>query len=1056
MQTSTDNLQTETTEQCQLLGYKDGETVYYRAIADNKPRKLSAKFPANPSELVNLNNDGFNIYLVVNGGGDKDADITTCKAIFYEHDDRPKEDQLFLWQSLELPEPTFQVDTGGKSIHSYWVFDEPIAVDLWKILQTELLNFSKADRTIKNPSRVMRLAGFKHQKTGELSTIVSKSGNRYSYDKLRSLVPPTPVVVKEKKQKPAAEASPKPPIPKATTPSGTAIPLENCLAHSNRDLLRGVSEGGRNDSGATLVRDLISTANYLDSIGTLYIGDARSLFDDFCTRCDPSLDDAEAQTIWDSAQRDNPSPSCPPDAIANILNAWNKENDPNYVAPIEERKLGYYTSPHEGLVLVHKGKDDGEGEPTKVTTKIGNHLEAIAVVDNPEQNQSALLLEFKTFQGHIRRVVILRSDLAGDGTAIISMLMGLGYAFKRKQKAPLLDYLHGLGIGISKKYTVTESTGWVGESFVMPHKTYGDVDLRFRDIDPIPDVITEIKGTLQGWKDNVAAHCAGNSRSILALGSSFAAPLLPIVDVESGGFHLVGATSQGKTTILSIAASVTGLKTVSSWRTTDNALEGGLAASNHLCLPLDELNQADPRKVGSIVYMLGNGIGKGRSTKEGTNRKSKTWLTLVLSSGETTIGKFMELAGEVIKGGQEVRLPNIPAIPENSKYGCFETIHGADTAAQFVAALDAAVKEHRGMALDAFLSRLVVDAVDPTFAGNLSKQVHLIAAKLCEGTKDSAIGRVAKRFALVQVALGLAHKYGLLPFDVEQVGWGVSECFNAWLKARGGDGSIEIKNAVDRIEHLLVINEFSDRVFTLPDNNDRVVRNLLACRKLDFDGQTEEFWVPSSVFDKEFCDGVNKTELVKELQRLGWLIPPRKDGKSTHQRSIKGKAKYYFVFGKRENGSEGSEGSEGNSSNEDGVKVVDPPTSLHYPKITSEGGEGSPPKNDSSLHHLHHPKITSEGSVEGHNHYPASVLDLSSLPSPPSPLKTGTRNPILEKYLKVGDRVKYIGDNKSLQAQYAGALEIFEIKGDSYTCKKPSGSLTSWIELEDLQLAEVA
>jgi uncharacterized protein (DUF927 family) len=980
-------------EQLQLLGYQQDELFYPRALGGEYPRMLSAKFPAIPPELADLNDRGSNIYFVVNGGGNTDEDVITCKAIFYEHDNLPKEDQLYLWQSKRLPEPTFQVDTGGKSIHSYWVFDKPIDRDLWKILQTDLLNFSDADRTIKNQSRVMRLAGFKHQKTGEVASIVSKSGTKYSYDEIRALVPPTPVLVKKTKQKQKHKQDRKPSTPRAVNPSTVAIPLENCLAHSNRDLLRGVGEGGRNDSGATLARDLIGTANYLDSIGTLHIGDARSLFDDFCSRCNPNLDDVEAQTIWDSAEGDNPEPSCPPDAIANIVNAWNKENDPNYVAPIEERKLGYYTSQNDGLVLVHKGKDT-EGELTKVTTKIGNHLEAIAVVDNPEQNQSALLLEFKTFQGYIRRVVILRSDLAGDGTAIISMLMGLGYAFKRKQKAPLLDYLHGLGIGISKKYTVTESTGWVNESFVMPHKTYGDPDLRYRDIDPIPDVITEIKGTLQGWKDNVAAHCAGNSRSILALGSSFAAPLLPIVDVESGGFHLVGATSQGKTTILSIAASVTGLKTVSSWRTTDNALEGGLAASNHLCLPLDELNQADPRKVGSIVYMLGNGIGKGRSTKEGTNRKSKVWQAMVLSSGETTIGKFMELAGESIKGGQEVRLPNVPAIPENSKYGCFETIHGADTAAQFVSALDAAVKEHRGMALDAFLSRLVVDAVDPTFAGNLSKQVHLIAAKLCEGTKDSAIGRVAKRFALVQVALGLAHKYDLLPFDVEQVEWGVSECFNAWLKARGGDGSIEIKNAVDRIEHLLVTNEFSDRVFTLPDNNDRAVRNLLAYRAVGFEGMTEEFLVPTSVFDREFCDGVNKTELVKELQRLGMMSPPRSDGKAIRARRVKGKQSNFYVFPKCENSGDAGDAGDAGTCNPIPVTVLPASPLHHHPKTAGDAGDAVDALSQ-PLHHLHHrPKTAGDADIATQNPLGQTVSATASPASPASPTKTGLGNSI--------------------------------------------------------------
>ena len=556
--------------------------------------------------------------------------------------------------------------------------------------------------------------------------------------------------------------------------------------------------------------------------------------------------------------------------------------------PKEETKPSRFTSSIEtGLVKV---SSDGDGE------SIGNHLAAIACVDNPERDGAALLLEFKTFKGDIRRWTMLRAYLAGDGSAIAEGLLSRGYNFKRKNKGALLDYIQGLGSDVEKTYTVTDLSGWVNGSFVLPHKTHGDEDLRFRDVDPIPDAITEMTGTLQGWIDTVAARCAGNSRLILAIGSSFAAPLLPIADVESGGFHLVGSTSQGKTTILSVAASVTGLKTVSSWKTTDNALEGGLAASNHLCLPLDELNQADQRKVGSIVYMLGNGIGKGRSTKDGINRKPKVWLTLVLSSGETTIGKFMELAGESIKGGQEVRLPNIPAVPDGSLYGCFETIHRADTAVQFVSALEAAVKQHHGVALDAFLSRLVVDTADPTFAGNISKQVTLIAAQLAAGTIDSAIGRVAKRFALVQVSLGLAHKYGLLPFDVEQIEWAISECFKSWLKDRGGDGSIEVKQAISHIEHLLVTNEFSDRVSTLPVKDDRVVRNLLAYRSINFEGETEEFLIPTTVFDREFCNGVNKAELVKELQRIGWLLPPSGDGRPTIERRVKGKKSRYFIF----------------------------------------------------------------------------------------------------------------------------------------------------------------
>ncbi|PSB57890.1 DUF927 domain-containing protein [Chamaesiphon polymorphus] len=554
---------------------------------------------------------------------------------------------------------------------------------------------------------------------------------------------------------------------------------------------------------------------------------------------------------------------------------------------------------------------------------IGNHLTAIACIDNPDEDGAALLLEFKTFKSTIRRWTMLRAFLAGDASSIIEGLFSRGYVFKREQRGLLLDYLYGLGANIAENYTVTDSSGWVGKSFVLPHKTYGDENLKFRNVDPSPEAITELKGTLQGWKDTVAARCGGNSRLILGLGTSFAAPLLPIINIESGGFHLVGDTSQGKTIILSVAASVSGVKDIPHWRTTTNGLESTATAFNHLCLPLDEIGQADPKDVGNIAYMLANGQGKARMKKDLSNRKPKTWQLMVLSSGEFGLGKYMAQANITLKGGQEVRLPDVPAVPEGSIYGCFETIHGADTSAQFALAIKAAVIEHHGTALDAFLSRLVVDAADPAFVGNLSKQVHLVTAKLAEGTSDSAIGRVANRFALVQVVLGLAHKYDLLPFPVEDIEWGISTCFKAWLTARGGDGSIEVKQAIKRIEHLLVTNEFSDRVMDLRDGDTKTIRNLLAYRKVGVEGHTEEFWVPPTVFDKEFVVGVNKVGLVKELQRLGWLLPPRPDGKSVHQRKINKKASYFYIFPKRKNGSEAGEAGEAHPSKPVSDEIVE-------------------------------------------------------------------------------------------------------------------------------------
>jgi uncharacterized protein (DUF927 family) len=641
----------------------------------------------------------------------------------------------------------------------------------------------------------------------------------------------------------------------------------------------------------------------------------------------------------------------------------------------------------KGLILLELG-DDGnpkhDADGSVLGQKIGNHLEAVAYIDSPEQDSAALLLEFGTARGFTRRWTMPRSELAGDGSEICRGLLSRGYWFDRSLKRHLLEYLQGLGSNVEKIYTVTESSGWVNKSFVLPHKTYGDENLKFRDVELSPESLTEVVGTLQEWIDRVAAMCAGNSRLILALGASFAAPLMPLINIESGGFHLVGATSQGKTTILSVAASVIGLKDIPHWRTTTNGLESTATAFNHLCLPLDEIGQADPKDVGSIAYMLANGQGKARMKKDLTNRKGKTWQLMVLSSGEVGLGDYMAQAKVTQKGGQEVRLPDIPAVPDGAAYGCFETIHGAADAVQFVNAIEAVVKANHGAVMDAYLSQLVVDIADPGFVGNLSKQTYLIAKQLSEGYKDSAIGRAAKRFALVQVALGLAHKYGLLPFSVDQISWAIEKVFMSWVSERGGDGSIEIKQALKKIDHLLTTNEFSKRIYDLRGTDSQDVENLLAYRKVDDAGETLELWVPTPVFDKEFCCGVNKDELIKALQATGRMIPPRPDGKPIHQRAKKGKTQYFYIFQNIEKVGEGSEGSEGNSYNQDNKRVLPFQGRLHQHPVNSEGSEG---KTD-ILHCLHQPLTSSEGKTESCNAHPEIVTDEASQPSPPSPQKT--------------------------------------------------------------------
>lgn len=113
---------------CDLLGKDECET-HVRAFPHKKSKRRAQIgvrsgliLGADIYELQKINQQGRAVYSVVNDGGDSDSEITHCRAIFCEWDDKPIDWQKTAWKELGLPEPTFQVLTGGKSVHSYWVF----------------------------------------------------------------------------------------------------------------------------------------------------------------------------------------------------------------------------------------------------------------------------------------------------------------------------------------------------------------------------------------------------------------------------------------------------------------------------------------------------------------------------------------------------------------------------------------------------------------------------------------------------------------------------------------------------------------------------------------------------------------------------------------------------------------------------------------------------------------------------------------------------------------------------------------------------------------------
>lgn len=272
-----------------------------------------------------------------------------------------------------------------------------------------------------------------------------------------------------------------------------------------------------------------------------------------------------------------------------------------------------------------------------------------------------------------------------------------------------------------------------------------------------------------------------------------------LLQEESGGFHFVGLSSIGKTTLLQLACSIWGgQERLHRWRVTSNGLEAIAALHNDSLLCLDEMGQVDAREVGEIAYMLANGSGKGRCLKDGTARKKSSWRLLFLSSGEMGLADHIHQAGKKAKAGQEVRLVDIPA-DAGCNLGIFENLHHFASAADFARHMGNATKLYFGIPIRTFLHAVTQDFETVRHRLEITKQEFL--KSFVPNKADGQVQRVARRFALIAAAGELATEFNITGWQKEHAMLAACECFDDWIKLRGGLGAKEAETALSQVRH---------------------------------------------------------------------------------------------------------------------------------------------------------------------------------------------------------------------------------------------------------------
>lgn len=215
--------------------------------------------------------------------------------------------------------------------------------------------------------------------------------------------------------------------------------------------------------------------------------------------------------------------------------------------------------------------------------------------------------------------VIPARMLAGDGREVREELARLGAIcpHDRAGRQALAEYIsHGRASAI---IDVAAQPGWNAVGFALPQEVIplpGSDRRLHLDIDGREHRF-EQGGTLEGWQK--MSRCAeANSRLAFALSTGFAGPLLKLLSIEGGAFHLWGPSSRGKSSIQRLAGSVWGWNFPRSWRATANGLEGIAADHNDTLLVLDELREMDPDQLSEALYMLANGGEKPRWQDRGS------------------------------------------------------------------------------------------------------------------------------------------------------------------------------------------------------------------------------------------------------------------------------------------------------------------------------------------------------------------------------------------------------------------------------------------------------
>lgn len=515
----------------------------------------------------------------------------------------------------------------------------------------------------------------------------------------------------------------------------------------------------------------------------------------------------------------------------------------------------------DGLYYIEQTKDD------EYKRYISSPIKVLAQTRDTTNNAWGRLLEWQDSDG-IQHTQALSMELfQTDGSDLRKALAYQGVIIAPDGRARNLLQSYLMSYPTDTRALCVDRVGWHDNVFVLPDKQIGqheNDDLIVYQTTQGIDSNYQSKGTLKQWQDSVSIPLSTHSKLVVALSSAFAGQLLTLLEQQNGaGVHFKGQSSKGKTTALYVGCSVWGKPSqyCKTWKSTGNALEHTAYVHNDGFLALDEIGEvANPKELGNIAYMLANGKGKARLTKQITAKPSYTWKLFFLSTGEKSLKEIMQENGQKTKLGQEVRLIDIDI--DQSEYGLFDQIDFAEDGAKQSRLLVEQSNQYYGVAGMAWLNYLTTgkDKVISQ-ARQLLGQYNL---ELVAEHKQGHIVRVANAFALIAVAGELATQAGITGWTAGTTFNAVKTVFNDWVNSFEYVGDYQTKEYILHVKAFFEANE-SSRFEAITPDPEHIEKILNRVGYWKIENGEKLFLVLPEQFKNEVCKGYDNRKVAKAL-----------------------------------------------------------------------------------------------------------------------------------------------------------------------------------------------